>query len=134
MLLVAFVWLSWIPLQLYFASKRPQPPEKPADEAVVQADDGEKRPQDDQAAKDESQPAEAKPAEIPDAAVRAALAAPAIARQWFTLGSADPDSGYSGLYYFDNRGAAVECVELNGKHYKSVEDYSGYLGRLNLTK
>src|SRR5262245_23227775 len=132
MLLVSVVWLSWIPLQLYLASRRPQPPEKPADEAVVQADAGEKRPQEDQPTKENEKPAEATRAESPDATVRAAPVVPAIARQWFTLGSADPQSGYSGVYYFDNHGAAVECVELNGR-YRSVEDYTGYLGRLNLT-
>ena len=34
---------------------------------------------------------------------------PAVPRQYLTLGSADPQSGYSGLYYFDNHGAALEC-------------------------
>jgi YidC/Oxa1 family membrane protein insertase len=137
-LALSLVWLSWGALQIYLASKRPLPAEKP-DEAIAQADVDAKREPVEPSAQDESKlAAEAKAAEAaekPDAEVRAALPAPpAVSRQWLTLGSADPDSGYSGLYYFDNHGAAVECVELNGKHYKSVEDYSGYLGRLTLTK
>jgi YidC/Oxa1 family membrane protein insertase len=137
MLLVALIWLSWIPLQIYLASKRPRPLENPADEAVAQAPADERRPQDGQPAIDDSKPLDAKAAEAPekpDAALRAAQAAPAVSRQFLTLGSLDRSSGYSGLYYFDNRGAAVECMELNSKHYTSVEDYSGYLGRLNLSK
>src|SRR4029079_15277090 len=55
------------------------------------------------------------------------------ARKLLALGSANPESGYSAVYNFDNRGAALECVELNGKHYKSVYDDSGYLGRLDLS-
>ena len=56
-----------------------------------------------------------------------AAPAPAVPRRRVAMGSADPASGYAAVYYFDSQGTAVECVELNGKKYKSVEDYSGYL-------
>lgn len=133
--------MSWIALQVYLNSKKPPLPDK-ADDAVVQADE-QAKPADKeaQAEKDPAAPgadaakadAEAKlEKDKPEVAAAPAPTVPAIPRQLLTLGSADPASGYAALYYFDNHGATVECVELNGKQYKSVEDYSGYLGRLNL--
>lgn len=130
---LSLVWMSWIALQLYLASKRPPVAEKPLDEAIVQADGKEKT-----AKKDERLEKEAR---ISDPALKEQLAVvaernvrdPEVARQWIAVGSAEPESGFGGVFYFDNRGAVVECVELNGKSYKSVEDYGGYLARLNLT-
>src|SRR5207249_10119057 len=72
--------------------------------------------------------------------VKADVAAPAetAPRKRIALGSFDPASGYSGVYTFDSRGAALELAELNGK-YRAVDDpqwsnaaYTGYLGYLAL--
>ncbi len=143
---LALVWLSWIGLQLYFADKKPPQAEKPDDGAVAQADekagDKEKAAKKDErlekdariadpAAKDQPAVLAAREASEREAAEREAKES-GVPRQWLTVGSADPASGFAALFYFDNRGAAVECVELNGQAYRSVEDNSGYLGRLNL--
>ena len=95
---LSLIWLSWGALQIYLASKRPLPAEKGADEAIAQADAAQKQNPDERPAADEAKPAEAKAAEAaekPDAAGRAVQPqAPAVARQFLTLGSADPHSGY----------------------------------------
>lgn len=69
--------------------------------------------------------------------------APAVAtrvpQQWFTFGSADPDSPYRMLVTATNRGAALVRVALNAPQYKEINDKtlylsgSGYLGGLTLS-
>lgn len=141
---LSLVWMSWIALQVYLNSKKPPGGDKPADDAVAQVEPGEKG--------DTEKDSPAKAAEKTEERLEkdARVAAPEIKeqpaveaeradldpknpRKWLAMGSADPASGFAGVFYFDSRGATVECVELNGPKYKSVEDYSGYLGRLNLT-
>jgi YidC/Oxa1 family membrane protein insertase len=137
---LALVWLSWIGLQLYFAEKKPPQAEKPEDGAVAQADDKAGDPdslaKQDKAKTDEQLEKDARIAapenkDAPAVVAEREAKESDIAREWLALGSADPASGFAAVYYFDNRGATVECVELNG--YRSVEDSGGYLGRLNLT-
>ncbi len=55
---------------------------------------------------------------------------PAIAPQWVTLGSADPQDPYRMLVTLTNRGAAVERLELSSPRYRELEDRSGYLAHL----
>ncbi|HEY2840311.1 MAG TPA: YidC/Oxa1 family insertase periplasmic-domain containing protein [Pirellulales bacterium] len=50
----------------------------------------------------------------------------------YTLGSADPDSGFRLLVTLVNTGAAVKRVELNSPKYLDQEHRSGYLGHLDL--
>lgn len=120
------IWLTFFALQARFFPPRPQPQaakEKKLDKqgeppAVDQKADLAKA---DAAAADQAPPA-----------VKPPPALPTTPRQWVAIGSADPASGFSSLFIFDNRGAALERVELNGPRYKSVEDRSGYLGHLAL--
>jgi len=129
---IVLVWTGFFLLQVFFAPKKPPQPKAPAGEvAKNEADKAAKEKANNENAAQPGEPA--KPGEAPPAAEIAAPTAPAVPRQWLTLGSLDATSGYSALYSFDNRGAAVERVELNGK-YKSVEDYTGYLGHLELTR
>jgi YidC/Oxa1 family membrane protein insertase len=53
-----------------------------------------------------------------------------IEEEYFTIGSADPDSAYRMVVTLTNRGAALERVELNGPRYLALENRSGYLGYL----
>jgi YidC/Oxa1 family membrane protein insertase len=130
-LCLSLVWLSWVGLQLYLASKRPPVAADKPDEAIAQADGQQKLGE--KPADKEARIAEPELKEQPAVVAERNAKTPEFPREWVALGSADPTSGFAGVFYFDNRGATVECVELNGKSYKSVEDYSGYLGRLNLT-
>jgi YidC/Oxa1 family membrane protein insertase len=131
---LSLVWMAWIALQVYMAGKRPPVAADKPDEAVVQADDKEKPTEKGEVqAEKEARIAEPELKEQPAVAAERKVKTTDVPREWFALGSADPASGYAAVFYFDNRGATVECVELNGKPYKSVEDYSGHLGRLNLT-
>ena len=59
--------------------------------------------------------------------------APPVEHQWGSLGSADPDSPYRMLVTWNNRGAAIERVELNSRRYHDLEERSGYLGHLSPT-
>lgn len=52
-------------------------------------------------------------------------------QSWHALGSLDETKPYRMLAVINNRGAALESVELNGPRYHDLEDRSGYLGRLN---
>jgi YidC/Oxa1 family membrane protein insertase len=138
--------MSWIGIQVYLASKRPPVAAEKSDDAIEQVegqqqrdDDkklgekaGERLDKEARTAEPELKEQPAVTAERQDHAERKTQT-PAVPREFIALGSADPASGYAAAFYFDNRGATVECVELNGQHYKSVEDYSGYPGRLNLT-
>ncbi|HND52621.1 MAG TPA: hypothetical protein PLV92_09505, partial [Pirellulaceae bacterium] len=58
---------------------------------------------------------------------------PAVPPQWVTLGSLDPASGYRMLVTLNNRGAAVERIELSSPRYYDLETPQGYLGHLALT-
>ena len=66
--------------------------------------------------------------EQPAAAV--AGAASSVPQKWVALGSADPDSPYRMLVTLNNRGAAVERIELSSPRYRDLENRSGYLGHL----
>ncbi len=65
-----------------------------------------------------------------------------VSEQYFTLGSADPASGYRMLVTLTNRGAAVERIELNSPRYRDAthreatrgENHGGWLGSLALGK
>jgi YidC/Oxa1 family membrane protein insertase len=127
-ILTVLVWGSFLALQLWLA-----PPQPPAQQAADGKLDKGKR---EVAKKDADQPPppakEPLPPELePSKPELAAPEGPEVAQQRVVLGSLDPASGYSGLYYFDNRGGALDCVELYSPKYNSVEDYSGYLGRLS---
>ncbi|MEX2138065.1 MAG: YidC/Oxa1 family insertase periplasmic-domain containing protein [Pirellulales bacterium] len=54
----------------------------------------------------------------------------AVDEQYFSLGSADPDSPYRMVATLTNRGAALERVELNGPRYNALDARHGYLGYL----
>ena len=56
-----------------------------------------------------------------------------VALQWVSLGSVDPSTGYRMLVTLNNRGAAVERIELSSPRYLDLEDKRGYLGHLALT-
>src|SRR5262249_29522720 len=86
--------------------------ERPAAEREVQAPEV--------AAVAEREPAAAEPE--PDSK--------AVLPRWLSIGSADPASNYRMLVIFNNRGAAMERVGLNGPRYRDLEDRSGFLGYL----
>ncbi len=69
-------------------------------------------------------------AEKPAAQLIAPAEVPAIARQWGTLGSADPQNPYRMLVTWTNQGAAIERLEMNSHAYRDLEDRSGHLGFL----
>ncbi|HVT28152.1 MAG TPA: YidC/Oxa1 family insertase periplasmic-domain containing protein, partial [Lacipirellulaceae bacterium] len=71
-------------------------------------------------------PPPAKAAELP------AMAPTSASVQYVTLGSLDPKSGYRMLVTLTNRGAAVVEAELCSPRYRDQEDWSGYLGELEL--
>lgn len=77
------------------------------------------------------------PDESPEPAIGAGeetdAARPAVAQQWLTLGSVDPQSPYRLLLTFTNRGAALQRAELSSPEYRDLEDTRGYLGNLALT-
>lgn len=87
-----------------------------ADQPEAQAGKGEKAD-----AGAPEKPADEKPAAAPE---------PEVEEQRFSLGSADPTTGYRMLATFTNRGAALERVELNHPRYLELEDRSGYMGYL----
>ena len=51
----------------------------------------------------------------------------------YVLGSHDPASPYQMSVYFNNRGAAIERLELNNPRYQDLDDKSGWLGSLSLS-
>ncbi len=53
-----------------------------------------------------------------------------VAEEYFTLGSADPNSPYRMVATLVNRGAALERVELNSDRYNALDERRGYLGYL----
>lgn len=122
------IWLTFFALQARFFPPRPPQPQA-AKEKKLDKDQGQQVA----GQKGDDQKADRGPAAPPAAAeIKAPPALPPTPRQWVAIGSADPASGFSSLFIFDNRGAALERVELNGPRYKSVEDRSGYLGHLAL--
>ena len=56
-----------------------------------------------------------------------------IANQKFVIGSQDASSPYQMAVYLNNRGAAIERIELNDSRYQDLEDRSGWLGSLSLS-
>jgi YidC/Oxa1 family membrane protein insertase len=120
LVLTVLMWTGFLALRMYLAPPQPPVAEQAEDAKQEEPKKGEKKAEE-APKKPEVEPARPKVA-APDAAKNA--------REWVTIGSADPASGFGGLYYFDSQGAAVETVELNGKRYKSVEDQGGYLARL----
>lgn len=52
---------------------------------------------------------------------------------WVTLGSLDENGPEKMLVWFNNRGAAIECIALNDARYTDLDDYHGYLGYLALS-
>ena len=121
LVLMALLWGGFFALQAVLGPKRPPPVAKqPADKAGKAA-------QPDQA----KQPPEAAVAEVKPPAPAAPVAG--VPLETGFLGHLDPAKGYSMLVKWVNHGAAIERVELNSPRYKSVEDFSGYLGHLDLT-
>lgn len=120
------IWLTFFALQARFFPPKPQP------QLAQEAPKEKKQPDQEQpAAGGKGAPvAEERPPAIAEA--RRPPDRPSAPRQWVAIGSADPASGFSALFIFDNRGAALERAELNSPQYKSVEDRSGYLGNLAL--
>ena len=116
-------------------AKAPEATAKDADAEPAKPDGGE-RPG--EAAADEkpaaNQADETKKDAAPDTNGAAAPAGqveqPAIAPQWVTLGSGDPDSPYRMLVIATNQGAAIERIELNGPRFHELEDRTGYFGHL----
>jgi YidC/Oxa1 family membrane protein insertase len=149
-LFAVLVALIFVANQIVFSLLFPAPPAKPkhADKQVAaaqkekQAKDAQKKeapPADLQAAPDQpagDQPEHQKEAEPgpgakdQDAAENQPAPQPQGPAQRGTLGSGDHASGYRMLVFWNNRGAAIECIELNSPDYRELEDRSGYLGRL----
>ncbi|QDU27511.1 Membrane protein insertase YidC [Anatilimnocola aggregata] len=140
-LVLAFlIWTTFLVGRAVFLKPQPPVAANPAeklDPAAVQPGDDpagkaadpnpEKTPAD-PAAVDPAQPNPAQPNDEPQ--VGAADGTPTVARASVTIGSLDPTSPYTMLVTLDNRGAAVERVELNDPRFRDIEDQSGYLGHL----
>jgi YidC/Oxa1 family membrane protein insertase len=54
------------------------------------------------------------------------------AQEFITLGSADVSTGYRMLVTLTNTGAAVQRIELASPRYLDLDNYSGYLGNLEV--
>ena len=126
--LYGFAWLNnWL---------NPPPPPKPADETVA-AKDSEEQTEPELIADDESDESSTVDEESPsdetnadDAEAVADWTQPANQRG--TIGSLANDSPYRMLATWNNRGASIERIELNGQ-FTDLEDKTGYLGHLGLT-
>jgi YidC/Oxa1 family membrane protein insertase len=146
--LLWFFALSFLALQGYSALLNHfYPPKKPVPVAVVPpaaakpaekplekpkepaAGVPEKTPKPEAKPPAEAKPGEAKPAA--EAELKAAPA-PAVPRQWVTLGSADPNDPYRMLVTLGNQGAALARIELSSPRYSDLEDRTGYLGHIVL--
>jgi YidC/Oxa1 family membrane protein insertase len=128
--LTLLIWTGYIGLQMFLAPP-PQPvAQQPEGEpAADEADPLTDVPAD--AADDPVPPGDAAEPAVPREAAAgpdAARASAALARG--TVGSLDPASPYKLLVHWNNRGAAIERVELVG--YWAVDYYSGHLGHLAL--
>ncbi len=119
------IWLGFFALRAWLL-----PPPPPVAKQPAGKDGKDKQLAAEKAPADKAQRPDDLPAEAPAVRPPAATMPPA---QRGSLGSGDPASGYRMLVIWDNHGAAIERVELNGPRYKSVEDYTGYLGHLDLT-
>jgi len=131
--LVTFLLLSFVVVtanMMFVRWMQPPPPPKPAavaEEKPAGDDQADQKGADEAAA--EGAGADAAAAEAP----KQAAASPAeIAEESFTLGSADPKSGYRLLVTGTNRGAAIARIECNSPKYLDQEDRSGYVGHLDL--
>jgi YidC/Oxa1 family membrane protein insertase len=122
------IWGGFIGLK-HFIDPPPPPQQAQRDPAKV-----ENKQADQKAAKEQQLPDREPlvPGEVVPGEVEPRQERPAVPRQRFTLGSLDPNSGYSMLVTFDNRGAAIERIEFSD-HYHDLDDKSGYLGHLALT-
>ena len=118
--LVLFLVVSLLIWAVYFGIRffvvTPEPP-------VAAQKDGDKEVPDKPAVDQPDKPAADPPAVKP---------AVATARKRGAMGSLDPKSPYKMLVEWDSQGAAVARVELNS--YNNVEDLSGYLGHLGLSR
>ena len=139
MILVALILGGQIALRAYLAPKRPavnneqaEAPPDDAEKAKAEQDKtaGEKAAKKPAAEKVAGQPPQDEKPLPPEAAVAPPLRkAP---RQQITLGSLDPNSGYTMLVTLDSRGAALARVELSNPKYRELDFTVGYLGQLAL--
>lgn len=118
------IWGVFLLLQFYFS-----PPQQAQKNVAQKPDEKKVDPEKEQARPDDPKtplpPVKAEPgAEDRDSQ--------SPNRQRIALGSLDPATGYPLLVTFDNRGAAIERIELNGDRYHDLDDLSGYLGSLAL--
>lgn len=72
------------------------------------------------------QPPAAKPGEL-------VIAQPAGETKFVSIGSLDPNDGYRMLVTLTSSGAAVLRAELSSPRFTAQQDWSGYLGELQLT-
>lgn len=129
LILAMAIMMGW---QLLMRQIFPPPPVQP----VAEQKEGEAKPGEAnrvEAAKPANgakQPEVAAPNNAQPAAVASQSASPPT---WTTLGSLDFDGKYRMLVTLNNRGAAVERVELNNPRYHNVDNVhplGGYLGHL----
>lgn len=118
------VWGGYLGLQFYFNPPKPQAAKNDKDKV-------ENKQADDAAAKEKTAQEKEKPAK-PGEQAEPPQEITTVARQRVSLGSLDPNSPYTLLVTFDNRGGAIERIEFNDK-YHDLDDRSGYLGHLALT-
>jgi len=130
LVLTLLLWTGFIALRVWLA---PNPPAKPIAQQPALKDGGKKGQPAAQPGKLPAEDPAVKPPNDPQVAAVPVPAAPSAPRKKGGLGSQDPNSPYRMFATWDSLGAAIERVELNGARYKSVEDYTGYLGHLDLT-
>ncbi|MCA9118983.1 MAG: YidC/Oxa1 family insertase periplasmic-domain containing protein [Planctomycetaceae bacterium] len=111
--------------------------EVPASDETAAALDGEPASLGEHASEPIADPSPEEP--VADSEVRDVETPVLIEQRWETLGSYAADSEHSLLVTFNNRGAAIERVELTTRDakgklkYRNLEDKSGYFGYLALT-
>jgi len=154
LLFSVLVALIFVVNQIVFSYLFPPPPKPPAgaDKQVAQAKDGKAadkapadqgaegkagdEPADKKAAANEpaDQPADAAaPGEQPageEPAAAQAAEEPQTEPLRGTLGSGNHDSPFRMLVTWNNRGGAIERIELNSPNYRALDDRTGYLGYL----
>lgn len=105
-------------------------------EANADGDDpGEPEPENpEQPGAEDTQPTDgdATTAEGEEVPIKDSVLPPATPRSFPWIGSVDPKSGYPFLVTFDNRGAAVQRVELSDPRYTELEENLAYLGHLDV--
>ncbi|MEX0677242.1 MAG: membrane protein insertase YidC [Pirellulales bacterium] len=137
-LFAVLVALIFVGNQIVFSLLFPPPPKKaaPADKQLAKAEPEMKEaPKADVQAAPEEPDAEKPPQPASDkkdsgAPEKQSPAQPQVAHLRGTLGSLDQDSPYRMQVTWYNVGAAIERLELNSPHYRSLDDRSGYLGYL----